>query len=195
MKYASVGSGQHLKGDLNHVADWLTYEGTERTEGTNPITEDEPDDEALTERFHTLFPQMIPPDFKISPLEHEKLSWIVRVLRTLESSLTQEESQQTKETTGTGEDTYTSSSSWTLINTRSISYSKKRRRSLGKPSLKLSEMANSMQEVDWLVNVQDQWLERQSAVPQDLWLRRYGAISGKAPFTKKGDPSPLDWIG
>ena len=159
------------------------------------LTEDEPDDETLTERFHTLFPQMIPPDFKVSPLEHEKLSWIVQVLRTLESSLTHEESQRMKEMTGTGGGMYTSSSSWTLINTRSIAYSKKRRRSLGKPSSKLSEMASSMQEVDWLVTVQSQWLERQLAVPQDLWLRRYGAISGKAPFTKRGDPSPSDWTG
>jgi hypothetical protein len=186
-------SGQHLKGELNHVADWLTYEGTERKEGTNPITEDRPDDDTLTHRFHTFFPQMIPQDFKISPLEPDKLSWIVQVLQTLESSLTREESQRTNETTETGGDTYVSSSSWTLINTRSISYSRKRGRSWVKPSSKLSEMADSMREVDWLENVRSQWLARQLAVPQDLWLRRYGAISGGAPFTKKGGPSPGDW--
>lgn len=186
-------SGQHIKGELNSVADWLSYEGAERSEGTNPLTEDEPDDATLTERFHSLFPQMIPRDFKVSPLEPAKLSWVVQVLRTLESSLTPDESLQTRKTTGTGDDTTSSSSTWTLINTRSISYSKKRRRSSEKPSLKLCAMASSTQEGNWLAGVRDQWVQQQLAVPQDLWLRRYGAISGEAPFTRKGEPSPLDW--
>jgi hypothetical protein len=187
-------SGQHIKGKANEVADWLSYEGDERSEGKNPLTEDSPDDETLTERFHSLFPQMIPEDFKICPLEHEKLSWIVSVMRTLESSMTPEGKPLTRGRTGTGDATQSFSNTWTLITIRSISYPRKRKRSSEKHSLRLSDMASSKQTEDWLGDVRNLWVERQLAVPQDLWLRRYGAISGEAPFTKRGEPSPPHWV-
>ena len=80
---------QHIKGKKNLVADWLSYDG-KRDGRAHTLAADEPDDETLTARFHHHCPQLIPQDFSISRLTREKLSWIVSVLRTLESSLAAE---------------------------------------------------------------------------------------------------------
>lgn len=176
---------QHIKGKENFIADLLSFEGNERVEGTCPLTADCPDNVTLTQRVHKYFPQMIPPGFQISPLEPEKLSWIVQVLRTLESSMTPDVSPPTRPKIDGGADTSTSSSSWTLINKRSIVYLHKRKRSSEKLSLKPAELGNLTAAEGWLEGVVSRWQATQSEVPQAQWLRRYGAVSGSAPFTTK----------
>lgn len=97
-----------------------------------------PEGEILTERFHCHYKQLLPGNFEISQLNDEKLSWIVSVLRTLESSLLGRESKpptrQKTEPSGDGRDTL---STQKLITTRSILYRQKRDWSSPKDSSKL----------------------------------------------------------
>jgi hypothetical protein len=72
-------ASQHIKGELNVVSDLLSFEGESRGE-PHPLAFDSPDDELLTARFHTYLPTQIPPDFSISRLPKEILSWITLVL-------------------------------------------------------------------------------------------------------------------
>jgi hypothetical protein len=67
-------ASQHLKGELNLVTDLLSYEGTDRHEH-HPLASDKPSDDELTNRFHTFLPQLVPHNFKISPLPNDILCW------------------------------------------------------------------------------------------------------------------------
>ena len=68
----------------------------------HPLAFDKPDDETLTQRFHSHLPQLIPRSFVISDLPPEILSWATRVLRMYESSLIRVKSNHTSPTTGRG---------------------------------------------------------------------------------------------
>jgi hypothetical protein len=44
---------QHLKGEANEVADWLTFTRQQRDGKRNPVAFDDPNDALLTHRLHS----------------------------------------------------------------------------------------------------------------------------------------------
>jgi hypothetical protein len=80
--------GQHIPGSLNTVADQLSFTFQTREGKINLLAQDSPCNAELTDRFHTLMPQLIPKPFVISQLLDEIISFVVLVLRTMESSMT-----------------------------------------------------------------------------------------------------------
>ena len=178
-------ASQHIKGDKNTVSDLLSFAGDSRGE-PHPLAPDYPSDRILTERFHSCIPQLIPAGFNISPLPSEISCFVILVLRTLESSLTQNKNQPTRRKTESGADGSRSAprpaSTLTLS---SLSYS----------SLKQSSSyARFCPSIEWLIGVQQEpflasvrapWFHQLSAMPQAIWLRRSGVVSNGAPFTSK----------
>jgi hypothetical protein len=69
----------------------------------HPLAYDSPDDNTLTQRFHSFLPTQTPQDFTISPLPSKILSWITLVLQVGESSLTAPRKRQTKTKTKSGD--------------------------------------------------------------------------------------------
>jgi hypothetical protein len=107
---------QHLKGEWNHVPDWLSFTTQTRDGKANPVAFDDPDDATLTHRLHSLVPQLLPQDFKISPLPEEILSFVELVLRTTELSMTRCSRKRTRTATALGAgglDSATVPASWT----------------------------------------------------------------------------------
>ena len=78
-------ASQHLKGELNLVADWLSFVGSETRGKAHPLAFDDPPDDILTDRFHQSLPSQIPENFAISTLPNEILCWVTQVLQTAES--------------------------------------------------------------------------------------------------------------
>jgi hypothetical protein len=68
-------ASQHILGELNTVADWLSYVGGARG-GKHPLTPNDPSDQELTRRFHLFLPTQIPQNFAILPLPNDVLSWL-----------------------------------------------------------------------------------------------------------------------
>jgi hypothetical protein len=86
---------QHIKGELNLVADLLSFAGT--TWGKrHPIAHNNPLDPKLTQRFHTHYRSQIPENFVISPLPQQILLWVIMVMQTHESYLICAKKTQTK---------------------------------------------------------------------------------------------------
>ena len=101
IKYNCCLVSQHVKGELNVVADLLSFEGEERGK-RHPLAYDQPPNDVLTERFIRYFPSQVTEHFKISQLPSEISSWVTRVLRTVESSLTDNKRAATRATTDCG---------------------------------------------------------------------------------------------
>jgi hypothetical protein len=179
---------QHLKGGNNFIADWLSFTTQTRDAKINPVAFDDPADDTLTDRFHSAFPQLIPQRFKISPLPEEILSFVERVLRTTESSMTRSNQRLTKTETVpgvAGSDLASTSASWTrsslLFPSKNANYS-------SAPSLALIKSPPGTSQDAFLAQVRKPWLERLSALPQAIWLRRFGTVSNAAPFTSRTAP-------
>jgi hypothetical protein len=93
---------QHLPGSINSVADQLTFTSQTREGKINLLADDSPCNAELTDRCHALMPQLIPEPFVISQLPDEILSFVVLVLRTMESSMTPSAKQLSSARTGHG---------------------------------------------------------------------------------------------
>ena len=180
-------TAQHLRGDYNDVSDTLSYAGRVRGK-TSPLTEDDPPDDVLTQRFHEYSPQLIPSSFVISPLPEEIMSFVLRVMRTLEASWTPNKTKPTLIKRGLGPDGKVlcgPSVSWTRSDleypTTNSEFS---------PSVSLSslESLSSTDRVTLLRDVRDQWWYRLSETPSAIWVRRFGQINGTAPSTSKAGP-------
>jgi hypothetical protein len=180
-------TAQHLRGDYNDVSDTLSYAGRVRGK-TSPLTEDDPPDDVLTQRFHKYSPQLIPSSFVISPLPEEIMSFVLRVMRTLEASWTPNKTKPTLIKRGLGPDGKVlcgPSVSWTRSDleypTTNSEFS---------PSVSLSslESLSSTDRVTLLRDVRDQWWYRLSETPSAIWVRRFGQINGTAPSTSKAGP-------
>jgi hypothetical protein len=178
-------ASQHLKGELNIVADLLSYEGTDRHEH-HPLAPDNPSDDELTHRFHTFLPQLIPHNFKISPLPNDILCWTMQVLHTAELSLMQSKSKATNPRTVSGDDGSHSAPIVALPETHSsLLYPKTNVSSSFEPSSASIVMLNGASQVNLLENVRSQWLQALCAMPQAVWLRRFGSIYNQAPCTSR----------
>jgi hypothetical protein len=97
-----LASQQHVKGELNIVADLLSFAGKGRGKG-HPLAFDDPSNDELTERFLTALPSQVPENFVISQLPEDILCWVTRVLRVAESYLTGDRKEATKSTTELGD--------------------------------------------------------------------------------------------
>jgi hypothetical protein len=178
-------ASQHLKGELNTVADLLSFSGSSRGK-PHPIAFDDPPDDVLTQRFHTHFASQIPENFKISPLPRKILSWIVTVLQMHESYLTLAKRARTKPTTDAGADGLDSApmlaSGLTLS---SILYPSKRKTSSVEPSSPVTGLPSGASPVNLQDIVNARWSQVLSERPQATWLRRFGSNSNQAPYTSK----------
>jgi hypothetical protein len=179
-------ASQHIKGELNIVADLLSY-GPTRGDKPNPMAYDDPDNTTLTHRFHAHLPQFIPSTFEISPLPDDILSFVILALQTTESSYTRNKKGHTRTETGSGEDGKdTAEKSDSPITTSSITYPQTNENSSPDPSWHYTGQHDGINQDDMLGNVKSQWLQTLSEMPQAIWLRRFGTISNKAPFTSRG---------
>ena len=182
-------ASQHIKGDKNTVSDLLSFAGDTRGE-PHPLASDYPSDHVLTTRFHSCIPQLIPVGFVISPLPSEISCFIILVLQTLESSLTQSKSQHTKTRTESGAGGPRSAprpaSTLTLS---SLNYSSLKPSSSCAPfSPSIAFLLGAEQE-PFLASVRAPWFRQLCAMPQAIWLRRSGVVSSGVPFTSKAAPS------
>ena len=186
-------ASQHLKGDLNVVADLLSFEGSDRGKD-HPIAFDKPANDELTSRFLTHYPSQIPANFAISQLPTEILSWSMQVLQVAESYLTADRRAATKPTTvpgGGGKDIV---DTWvTQLTLTSLSYPTTNGTFSSGPSSTSTDKQHGTQMADLRELVASQWSQVLCGKPQATWLRRFGTVSGSAPCTSRDqrtcDPS------
>lgn len=100
---------QHILGDKNEAANYLMFEGDECVdlEGRvkqNPIAYDCPSNDELSHRFHSVFPQLIPENFRISHLPSEILSFANQGVQILKSSMMRKRKDKQNCTTEFGGD-------------------------------------------------------------------------------------------
>jgi hypothetical protein len=178
-------ASQHIKGQANLVADLLSWSGDVRG-SLHPLAPDDPSDAELTIRFHSLLPQLIPRSFAISPLPNEVLSWLILALRTLESSWIRDKNRQTNRATGFGDAgrPFVSSQA-SSITPSSLLYPTAPSSSLFAPSLASIEQLSGVDQAAWKADIRNHWSQTLSALPQAVWLRRFGTISSPAPFTSR----------
>jgi hypothetical protein len=178
-------ASQHLKGSLNVVADLLSYCGSSRA-SPHPLAADSPDDRTLTRRFHSSLPQLIPHNFAISPVPEDILSFAVLVLRTTELSFIRSRKGPTNAGTESGDVGPDSAKEWVSPITRSsIVYLVGSPSSSDALSLHYIDPPNGTSQGELLESVRHLWYRALSAMPQAIWLRRFGTISNQAPFTSK----------
>ena len=186
MKHRCCLASQHIKGELNLVADWLSFSGSERGKH-HPLAFDDPPDDILTARFHKLVPSQIPANFEISHLPSEALSWTTRVLQIAALFLTEERREAMKAMTepgGAGLDSVPPPD--TLMTPSSLLYpSSSRSWSEGRSSASVV-LPPGTPTVDLKGIVRSQWSRVLCAKPQATWHRRSGAISGRVPCTSRG---------
>jgi hypothetical protein len=181
-------ASQHLKGSLNVVADLLSYCG-DTWSSPHPLAADEPDDITLTSRFHSSLPQLIPPNFAISPVPEDILCFVVLVLQTTESSFIRSRKAPTKLETASGAVGLGSVNKWVSpITFSSVTYPVGKRSSSDAPSLHYTVPPNGTNQAELLASVRHQWYQTLSRMPQAIWLRRLGTISNRVPFTSKAAP-------
>jgi hypothetical protein len=179
---------QHLKGETNHVADWLSFTDQTRDGKRNPVAFDDPADDLLTHRLHSSVPQLIPQHFEISPLPDEILSFVEQVLRTTESSMIRYSRRQTKTGIAPGDggsDTANKPVSWTRS---CLTFPSKSVNSCSAPSSAPTKSPIGTSQANFLEQLRKPWRERLSALPQAIWLRRFGTISNQVPFTSRTAP-------
>ena len=186
LKYDCCLASQHLKGELNVVADLLSFDGEERGK-RHPLAFDHPPNDVLTERFRKYLPTQVTEDFAISQLPDEISSWITQVLRIVERSLTDSRRAATKASTACGEGgRVTVNTSGIMGTPTSINYPSTREDcssrlfsdSIGQPC---GGSTGNLKEI-----VRDQWSQTLCAKPLATWLRRFGAVSGRVP-ARRGD--------
>jgi hypothetical protein len=175
---------QHLRGDLNDVSDTLSFAGTVRGK-TCPLTEDNPPNDILTQRFHLFLPQLIPHDFKIYHLPDEIISFVYQVLRTLEESWIPSRRNHTPKRIELGPGGNNSSEGSGCWTPSDLEYPPTNSNFSGNASSLSSEMPASTERVELLRNVRSLWWRRLSVTPSAIWLRRFGQINGGAPSTSR----------
>jgi hypothetical protein len=182
-------ASQHIKGEQNTVSDLLSYAGAVRGY-SHPLAPDFPSDPVLTARFHLHLPQLIPAGFAISPLPNEIFSFVILALQTIESSWTRNKKKPTKSETESGVDGSPSAQPPALkLTPSSLSYSTAKPSSSSDPFSPSTEWLTGVLQAPFLASVRAPWFCQLCAMPQAIWLRRFGATSNQAPFTSREAPS------
>jgi hypothetical protein len=178
-------ASQHLRGELNTVADLLSFAGPSRGK-PHPLASDDPPDDVLTQRFHHYLPSQIPANFKILPLPKKILSWTAAILQTHELYVTAARKAPTSPKTGLGDAGLASATEpVSPLTPSSLLYPSRKSTSLLSPSSLAIEQLAGLNKVDLQDTVNAQWLLALSARPQATWLRRFGNVSAQAPSTSK----------
>jgi hypothetical protein len=184
---------QHIKGELNVVADLLSFEGIDRGK-VHPIAFDRPAKDELTSSFLTHYPSQVPANFVISQLPTEILSWSMQVLRVAESYLTDAKRAAMCPLTGPGGGGKDIADTWvTQLTHTSLSYPSQSENYSSGPSSTSIDKPPGTPMADLRGLVASQWSQALCGKPQAIWLRRFGTISGSAPCTSRDqrtcDPS------
>jgi hypothetical protein len=178
-------ASQHLKGELNVVADFLSFDGSSR-EKSHPLAFDCPPDSILTQRFHQYLHQQIPANFAISPLPSKILSWIVAILQTHESYVMEDRKARTNQKIAAGADGLVSAPKPdSKLTPSSLLYPSAKLTTWPSPSSLATEQLIGLNKVDLRAIVNNQWLQALCARPQATWLRRFGSASSTVPFTSR----------
>ena len=183
-------ASQHIRGDLNVVADLLSFSGAGERGKPHPLAHDDPPNDVLTERFLSILTEQVPANFSISQLPSEILSWVTQVLQIAASSGTVAKNPATKTQTeygvvGSGLDaalgsqTTPTSFCYPTTNKNFISS-----HSFSATDMHLGPPPGTLQET-----VKTQWSRALCAKPQATWLRRFGTIGGTAPSTSRTAPT------
>jgi hypothetical protein len=185
-------ASQHIKGELNLVADLLSFAGSLIRAGgkSHPLAADDPPNDVLTQRLHSTYPDQIPAHFAISQLPDDILSWASRVLQTTALSLIADKRAATKTMTGSGADGSDSASTQAaLLTPSSLVYPQSTENFSPAPSSRVTAPPSGPKQGHLMDGVTSRWSQVLCAKPQATWLRRFGTISNQAPFTSKGRPS------
>jgi hypothetical protein len=186
-------ASQHLQGDLNTIADLLSFSGGITRAGgkRHPIAFDDPPNDILTQRFHLYYSEQIPESFKISQLPSEISSWVLSVLQIAASSLTAGSKAATSPMIGPGGDGLASAKKpEKALTLSSLSYPQSDANFSLSPLLPAFVRRNGREEADRLKErVKSQWSQALCAKPQATWLRRLGTISNQVPCTSRDRPS------
>ena len=183
-------ASQHIKGELNTVADLLSFVGTDDRGKGHPLAHDYPPNDVLTRRFHTHFKSQVPAGFEISQLPNDILCWVTQVLLTTESFLTAAKKGDTKTPIESGAAGGGSAPHLVTPTTpSSLCYPSTSESSSSAPSSSAIGTLSGLPTANLLDTVRDRWWLALSAKPQATWLRRFGAISGQAPFTSRAAPT------
>jgi hypothetical protein len=177
--------GQHLPGSINTVADQLSFTSQTREGKINMLAHDSPCNAELTDRFHALMPQLIPRPFTISQLPDEILSFVVLVLRTMESSMTPSAKQHSNARTGHGAVGSGSATPPESISHSSIVFPSRSKNYSFVPSSPVTGQQIGPTQETFVDSIRSPYKRRLSEMPQATWLRRFGCNSGKAPFTSR----------
>jgi hypothetical protein len=179
-------ASQHIKGDQNTVSDLLSYAG-DVCGHVHPLAPNFPSNSVLiTARFHSYIPQLIPGDFKISPLPSKISSFVIVALQTIESSWIQSRKMPTKNWIGFGDGGSRSAPKQALtITLSSLTYNPQRPSSSSVTFLPSIAWQHGARQAPFLASVRVPWFCQLCKMPQAIWLRRFGAISNKAPCTSK----------
>jgi hypothetical protein len=182
-------ASQHIKGDHNTVADLLSYAGDVRGK-PHPLANDYPNDTVLTERFHSCIPQLIPEGFVISPLPSEISSFAILALQTIESSLIQNRKKPMKNATEFGVvGSPSAPKQESTLTLSSCNCNRPKPSSLSAPFSPCTAWQNGVLQAPFLASVRAPWFRQLCAMPQAIWLRRFGVTSNGAPFTSRAAPS------
>ena len=177
---------QHIAGSLNIISDLLSFEGNCRSY-SNPLTEDCPPNDVLTQRILTHHSQIVPAGFEIRRLPHEIEWFALQTMQTISKSWSQGSSHPTKGTTGIGGDGLSSSEAadWEMISS-SIRYQEETSvSSWPEVSSCRVERSTSTDREELLQSVRNQWYRRLCEMPLAAWHRRLGSPIGRAPSTSR----------
>ena len=184
---------QHIAGSLNIISDLLSFEGSCRSY-SNPLTEDCPPNDILTQRILTHHSQIVPVGFEIRRLPHEIEWFALQTMRIISRSWSQGPSPPTKGMTGIGEDGSSSSEAvdWG-ITLSSIRYQEETSvSSWPEVSLCRVECSTSTDRAELLQSVRNQWYRRLCEMPLAAWHRRLGGPIGRAPSTSRTESMVKD---
>jgi hypothetical protein len=185
-------TAQHIAGTKNVIADLLSFDGTGRGKDS-PLTKDEPSNEELTNRVLSHLPQLVPPTFRISELPIEIGSFVCATMRIIESSWIANKKKDTRksiELGGGGNLLQKSSDSQILI---WMEYPQKKDPSPSGPFSWPSGTARSTDgRAELMEDVRNRWYRRLYEMPQAVWVRRFGNVTGTAPSTSRTRDSEVD---
>jgi hypothetical protein len=152
-------ASQHLKGKLNVVANFLSFNGSSQ-EKSHPLAYDCPPDSIITQRFHKYFHKQIPENFVISPLPSKILSWIAVILQTHESYVMADKKAPTNQKIAVGGDGSVSAPKQVSTQTpSSLLYPSAKLTSLQSPSSPATAQLTGLNMVKLQAIVNDQCLQ------------------------------------
>ena len=186
LKHDGCIASQHIKGELNIVADLLSFAGAGDRGKHHPLAYDNPPDDVLTQRFRQHLTSQVPANFRISPLPNAILCWIIRVLQIAASSLGVARRGDTRIPTECGDAGSDSAEKPDSNLTRSsLCYPTTSESCLPRRFFSVTAPPPGLPVGALQETVKGRWSQALCVKPQATWLRRFGAISGKAPCTSR----------